>query len=135
MITINELLSNQCEFDDLNEDLQSNLMELHKRINVIRTAYDKPMIVSSGFRSMAHHLDIYKRKGITDINRIPLKSSHLYAKAVDISDPKQELQKFILNHIELIESTGLWFESFAFTKTWVHAQISPPLSGRRFFMP
>ncbi len=135
MITVKELLSNQCEFEDLSEGLQPNLMELHLRINKIRTAYGNPMIVTSGYRSMKHHLDIYAKKGITDLRKIPLKSNHLYCRACDISDPKQELQKWVLDNVKLLEETGLWCESFTFTKNWCHFQSYPPLSGRRFFMP
>jgi len=134
MITLKELLSG-ADFDSLDESVQSNLMELLNRINKIRAAYEKPMVVTSGLRTMEHHMDIYKQKGITDLRKIPLKSLHLSGRAVDISDPKRELQKFITDNVPLLESVGLWIESFAFTSTWVHMQIKPPLSGRRFFMP
>jgi len=110
-------------------------MELLNRINKVRAAYGKPMIVTSGLRTIEHHLEIYKKKGITDLRKIPMGSLHLNGCAVDISDPKRELQKFITSHVQLLESVGLWIESFAFTSTWVHFQIKPPLSGRRFFMP
>lgn len=93
------------------------------------------MIVTSGLRSMEHHLDIYKAKGITDTKRIPMKSRHLYGLAVDISDPDRKLQTFINANIALLEKAGLYCESFVFTKTWVHFQTVAPISGRRFFMP
>jgi uncharacterized protein YcbK (DUF882 family) len=134
MITLKELLSG-ADFDSLDESIQSNLYELLKRINVIRDAYGKPMTVTSGFRTMKHHLEIYKAKGITDPARIPMQSNHLYGKAVDISDTNKELQKWVTNNVSLLEHVGLWCESFLFTKTWVHFQINPPASGRRFFMP
>lgn len=44
---------------------------------------NKPVIVTCGFRSMAHHLRIYAEKGITDKNKIPMGSYHLSGKAVD----------------------------------------------------
>lgn len=136
MISKKELLSNQIDDIGLLEpSIQENLNILLKKINVIRTAWAKPMIVTSGLRTMKHHLDIYARKGITDPNRIPMKSKHLFGQAVDISDPKQELQKWCKQNISLLESTGLWMEDFSATKNWCHFQIVPPKSGNRFFMP
>jgi len=134
MITLKELIKDQ-DFDELDESIQSNLYELLNRINKIRTAYNKPMIVTSGLRTMEHHLAIYAAKGITDKSKIPMRSNHLYGRAVDISDPDRELQKWIENNVPLLEVVGLWCESFLFTKTWVHMQFNPPLSGRRFFIP
>lgn len=135
MITMHELLSNQCSIDDVDGNTRKNLYELLGKINKVRIKYNKPMIVTSGLRTIEHHLDIYKRKGITDINKIPMKSNHLYGRAVDISDPNKELQKWCVDNEELLVEIGLWMESFVFTKTWVHFQTKPPLSGRRFFVP
>lgn len=134
MITIIELLSGN-DYDSLSPEIQANIQDLLIKINKVRTEWDHPMIVTSGLRSMEHHLAIYKAKGITDTKRIPMKSRHLYGLACDISDPKQELQKWCFDNIKLLEEIGLWMESFAFTKTWCHFQSVPPLSGRRFFMP
>lgn len=134
MIVLKELIKDQ-DFDNLDESIQSNLYELLNRVNKIRDAYGKPMMVTSGLRTMEHHLAIYAAKGITDRNKIPMKSNHLNGKAVDISDPKQELQAWVLQNVALLEKVGLWCESFTFTKTWVHFQTVAPLSGRRFFMP
>ncbi len=134
MITLKELIKD-ADFNELPEQVQENLYELLKRVNVIRAAWGKPMVVTSGFRTMEHHLAIYAKKGITDVRKIPMKSLHLSGCAVDISDPNQYLQKWLSGNVSLLEHTGLWIESFAFTKTWVHFQIKPPLSGRRFFVP
>jgi uncharacterized protein YcbK (DUF882 family) len=134
MIVISELLKGQ-SFDDLPENIQSNLYELLHRVNKIRNAYGKPMVVTSGFRTMEKHLAIYAAKGITDPARIPMRSCHIFGKAVDISDPNRELQKWVSANVPLLESAGLYCESFVFTKTWIHFQINAPASGRRFFMP
>ena len=60
-------------------------------------------------------MELYKEKGITDTSKIPMKSLHLSGEAFDISDPKQELQKFIKANIKLMEEIGLWFEDFSVT--------------------
>jgi uncharacterized protein YcbK (DUF882 family) len=135
MITIRELLSNQCSFDDLDENIQSNITELHARINKVREAWGNPMVVTSGFRSMEHHLEIYRKKGITNKNDIPMRSNHLSGKAVDISDVNCKLQKWCLENEFTLAKIGLWMEDFKYTQTWVHFQICPPKSGNRFFIP
>ena len=104
-------------------------------MNKFRIAYGKPMRVTSGFRSISQHLEIYKKKGITDKSKIPMKSSHLEFKAVDISDPKGELKEYIKNNLKLVEDLGIYFEDFSATPGWVHFTYRPPASGKRFFMP
>jgi hypothetical protein len=136
MISMNELLSNQiADVNMLEPSIQENLNILFEKINVVRTAWGKPMIVTSGLRTMEHHLKIYAGKGITDPKKIPMKSKHLFGQAVDISDPNRELQDWCKQNISLLESTGLWMEDFSVTKNWCHFQIVPPRSGNRFFMP
>jgi uncharacterized protein YcbK (DUF882 family) len=134
MITINELLSNQAKFEDLDKDIQANLNELFLKVNIVRKEYGKPMIVTSGLRTKKHHLEIYARKGIYP-PKVPMKSNHLFGRAVDFADGDGKLKKWILANIKLMEEIGLYMEDFAATKTWVHFQINPPKSGNRFFKP
>ncbi len=108
------------------EEQAKNLEILRIRINKIRDAYAMPLIVTSGLRSEADQ----KR-----INPGAPKSKHLIGAAVDISDPSGSLKAWILRNLSLVEEVGLWFEDFSATPTWVHAQIVPPKSGRRFFSP
>jgi uncharacterized protein YcbK (DUF882 family) len=133
MISLKELLG-KYEFVDLPKEHQDNILDLLYKINKIREAYGKPMIVTSGYRSMEDHERIYKAKGV-DSSKIPRKSKHLSGLAVDIADPKQELQKWCLMNVDKLESIGLWCEDFSATKNWVHLQIAPPGSGKRFFIP
>lgn len=134
MITLKELLQGT-PVGSLSPETALNLQVLLERINVIRKAYNKPMTVSSGLRSMKHHLEVYRKKGITDPAKIPMKSKHLFGQAVDIADPKQELQKWVLANVKLLETAQLWCEDFGATPAWVHFQTQPPRSGKRFFMP
>lgn len=134
MIELRELIKGK-EFLSLPKEHRDNLMIILERICRVRIAYGKAMIVTSGYRSMEEHLAIYNRKGITDQNRIPMKSKHLYGQAVDISDPKKELQVWCQNNVKLLEEIGLWMEDFRYTPNWVHFQCVPPKSGNRFFIP
>jgi len=135
MISMDELLSNQAKLSELDAATQNNLNDLLIKINKIRTSWGKPMKVTSGLRTMQHHLAIYAAKGITDKSRIPMKSNHLYGRAVDISDPNRDLQKWCKANEPLLVSIGLWMEDFSKTPTWFHFQTVSPVSGNRWFMP
>lgn len=134
MISIDELLSGQAKLGELSNEVQNNLQELLVKVNKVRTAYGKPMIVTSGLRTKKHHLEIYARKGIYP-PKVPMKSNHLSGRAVDFADANGELKKWVKANIKLMEEIGLWMEDFSATKTWCHFQINPPKSGNRFFMP
>lgn len=135
MIKMNELLNTKYKLEDQSPEIQKNLQELLVKINKIRDLYGKPMTITSGLRTMEDHLRIYREKGITDKDKIPMKSLHLVGMAVDISDPHQELQKWCLANVNKLEEIGLWCEDFGATVNWTHFQIAPPSSGKRFFKP
>ena len=134
MIKLQEILKT-AKLEELSGAIQQNLTVLVDRVNKVRVKWGKPMTVTSGLRTMEDHLRIYKQKGITDPAKIPMKSRHLIGAAVDISDPKQELQKWCLENEKFLEEVQLWMEDFSATKNWVHFQIFPPQSGKRWFLP
>lgn len=134
MLSMKELLGSY-KLEDQPKTTQDNLNKLLKSVNVVRIAWGKPMTVTSGLRSMADHLRIYKNKGITDPSKIPLKSRHLYGEAVDISDPNKELQIWCKANEKILEQAGLWMEDFSVTPNWCHFQCVPPKSGKRWFLP
>lgn len=137
-ISFKEVIKN-VSLADIPHEHQVNIDELLKRVNIIRTAYAKAMNVSSGYRSKQDHIRIYSQKGITDQNKIPWGSQHLIGCAVDISDPKGELQAWIKANPQIIEQADLYLEDFSATVGWVHFQIKPFKSykpgGTRFFKP
>jgi uncharacterized protein YcbK (DUF882 family) len=116
------------------KEQETNSLILLMKINKIRTAWGKPMTVTSGFRSKADHLRIYKEMGITDQNLIPMNSKHLSFEAVDISDPDGKLMEWCKANEHILEDAGLWCEEKD-DKKRVHFQIVPPRSGKRFFKP
>ena len=133
MISRDELMSG-FDFDSLPSNQQYNIGVLLDRVNKIRTLWNKPMIVTSGYRSMKHHLEIYAAKGITDPKRIPMQSKHLTGEAVDISDPNLELTKWLKeNDSQRLKDVLLWCEEG--NANWTHFQITPPKSGNLWFLP
>ena len=131
MITLHEL--NPHNFT-VTKEQETNALILLMKINKVRTAWGKPMTITSGLRSLSDHLRIYAEMGITDENKIPMKSKHLSFEAVDISDPDGSLMAWCLANQHILEDAGLWCEEKD-DKKRVHFQIVPPRSGRRFFKP
>lgn len=105
------------------DEVKSNLNILLERINVIRGKWGKPMIITSGLRSQSDQ---------ERINPSAPKSKHLIGAAADIADKSGELYKWLKDNREIMSSAQLWGEEG--TKGWVHLQIYPPKSGKRWFI-
>jgi len=114
------------------EDTKINIHHLHFKMNWVRRHYDRPMYVTSGLRSFDDHKAIYLKKGII---LPPLKSMHLIGAACDIKDYDGKLKRWVMNHLDLMDSIDLYLEDFSATTEWVHFQIFPPKSGKRMFIP
>lgn len=139
MITLKELIKD-VKLDSLDIQIQWNIQLLLAKINKIRELYVKPMSITSGLRTKEDHLRIYKEKalkeGITfDLSKVPMASQHLVGAAVDIGDPKKDLQHWCLMNQDHLVSLQLWMEDFKATPTWCHFQIVAPKSGKLFFSP
>lgn len=106
------------------DEIAKNLSILLERINKIRTAYGKIMVVTSGLRSDADQ---------ARINPKAPKSNHLKGLAVDISDPDGSLNAWCKANVKLLEEVGLWLEERQ--GNWQHFQCVAPKSGNRFFNP
>lgn len=138
-ISLKELIKD-AKYSSLDATIQGNLMTLLERINKIRSSWGKAMTVTSGLRTKEDHIRIYKEIAAKksqkfDESKVPMGSQHLKGAAVDISDPKGELQKWCKENEKTLADVGLWCEHFDYTKGWVHFQIYPPKSGNRFFKP
>jgi len=125
MIKLSEYIDLK-EIDKLDGSQQLNMFELLYKINLVRISYGRPMTVSSGYRSPGHNILIGGAKN----------SWHVKCGAIDIADPKKELQKWIINNVKLIKDLGLQVEDFKFTPNWVHLDIARRhLVNTIFFKP
>lgn len=111
-------------------EIDANLQILLERINAVRDAYGKPMVVTSGLRSQDQQQEL-----IAQGKSNAPKSKHLTGQACDILDSDGALREWVLNNMSSMETTGFWFEDFGSTPNWVHFQIVPPASGKRIFIP
>jgi uncharacterized protein YcbK (DUF882 family) len=138
MIDIKEILKG-ADYASQSKEVQANLLILLEKMNKVRALYGKPMSVTSGLRTLAHHIQVYKtlavqRKKEFNINQVPMGSMHLKGAAVDISDPDGKLYEWCQANVDKLEEIGLWCEE-SDDQPRVHFQIFPPRSGRRFFKP
>ena len=123
MITLSELNPHN---HTLTPEQDKNLKALHSAINKVRSAYGKPMIVTSGVRSFEDQMRI---------NPKAPKSNHLIGLACDISDRDGKLWDWCMTNMRVLEEAGLYLEAKSATPTWVHFQACPPKSGKRIFNP
>jgi hypothetical protein len=114
----------------LNAEQEQNLKELQKRLIAFRKLWAKPMIITSGFRTIEDQMRIYRNK-----KRVPMFSCHLRGAAADVADRDGMLGIYCVNNIPVLEECGLWIEDPLRTPGWVHFQIFPPVSGNRVFQP
>lgn len=127
-ISYKEILQGRAKLHELDPEIQENIKTLHKRINVIRKHYGKPMIINDGYRRPE---DTPKHGA--------KKSQHLIGAAIDIDDDEQgTLWNWVKDNLKLLAKVGLWVEDPRWTHgngSWIHLQINPPGSGKRIFIP
>jgi uncharacterized protein YcbK (DUF882 family) len=138
MITLDELLCGH-EFFEQTPEVQANLLNTVLAMNVVRAAYGKPMVRTSGLRTIADHLRVYrelaaKRGAKFDESKVPMGSKHLTGQAIDISDPDGSLMDWCLANVTVLEDAKVWLEERD-EQPRVHFQTVPPKSGKRFFKP
>lgn len=123
MITMDEILKGK-KLEDQTDEIKENLEVLLEKINRVRLAYEKPLTVTSGLRSDADQ---------ARINPKAPKSNHLKGAAIDILDPFADLYHWAKANESLLVEIGLWMEERR--GGWLHFQIFPPKSQRRWFNP
>jgi uncharacterized protein YcbK (DUF882 family) len=110
--------------------VERNMKTLFERMNELRGIWGRPMIVTSGLRS-----DEKQKALIAEGKSRARLSRHLFGAACDIFDPNKELGRWCLENESVLVKIGLWCEHPDYTRNWVHFQIIPPMSGKRFFIP
>lgn len=128
MIAKSEFLMNRDQQyqRDYTQEISDNLDRLLVPLNRVRSAWDKPMVVTSGWRP-------------PELNALipgaATHSKHMIGLAADISDPDGSLWAWVLENLPLLQSLGLYLEDKRWTPSWVHFQLVAPQSGHRIFKP
>lgn len=136
MLTMSELLKDK-KMSDLSQEIQDNLPKLLEKANKVREAWGKPMTITSCIRTRAEQIEVYRKKGIFDITKIPMNSKHIHGAAVDLYDPDLSLTQWLKDNPHIMEENDLYAELG--NKNWVHLQILPfgsyKAGGTRWFNP
>lgn len=128
MISKQELLMGRdLQFPQEYTDVISyNLDKLLEVMNKVRTVYNQPMIVNSGWRPSSIN---------SSTPGAAKNSAHCIGLAVDISDPNGILWKWVLENLQLMKDLGIYLEDKRWTASWVHFGLVKPASGHRIFVP
>lgn len=121
----NEILMGREVANPLTPEMKKNLDKLLIAVNRLRAMWGKPLVVSSGYRPPAQNTAAGGAK----------KSNHMICAAVDFRDPDQELAKWLISRLDVLEACGLYLEDPSKTIGWIHVQVIAPGSGRRIFRP
>lgn len=85
--------------DDVPHNIMLNLTELAQALEKVRTKLgNRPLRITSGYRTLKRHLEIYRQMGITDRRKIPMGSLHLQGLAADFmveGMPSSEARKLL----------------------------------------
>ena len=136
MITIDEMLKGK-KMEDLSPEIQKNLPILLGKINKVRAAWGKPLTVTSCVRTHDEQIEVYRKKGIFDITKIPMNSKHIHGAAIDFYDPDLSFTQWLKDNPNIMADKDLYAELG--NKNWVHLQFLPfgsyKSGGTRWFSP
>lgn len=110
---------------ELTNDIAKNALVTVERVNRLLEAFGESRDVTSGWRPPAVNAKAGGAKG----------SNHQLGKAVDLADPTGSLDRWCLDHLDVLRDIGLWLEHPGWTDGWCHLQTVPPRSGARVFVP
>lgn len=153
-MTLKEIICAPIPPEKLDPDKLEQCKDLTDRVNIIRAAWGKAMSTSSGVRTWAEHIRIYKQlaekkrhpfvDGIFKEELVPKKSKHLEivtdCAAVDVPDKGLLLTTWLKETPEgkaALEEADLFCEEG--NVDWVHFQNKPfgsyKKGGTRWFKP
>ena len=105
------------EFDSPDRPGSGELMEheVIQALDIARDIYGYPMVITSGFRTIAHNRSLIERGYAASPN-----SSHLLGWAVDIAVPNSQ-RRFLM--VEALLDAG--FHRLGLGKSFIHVDLDP----------
>lgn len=104
--------------------LDANLHKLWVAMNIVRVAYGKPMIITSGYRTPEEQVIVSPGHP---------HDAHVLAAACDVADNNFTLWNWLCDNLAYVAHAGMYLENEACSPGHVHFQIYPPISGHRIF--
>ena len=137
--------------EDMPAEHRKNLQKLLKTVNELGTLVPDnlkgPRNMSSGYRSKEYQINVYKNlakqkkspftDGVYVQSKVPLGSAHMTGEAMDINDPDNELDEWLMSDEgkKVVEKLDIYLEHKDYTDGWCHVQIRKPKSGNHYFIP
>ncbi len=127
--------------EEPSEEAVWNATQLLLKCESIRSAFDKPLVISSGCRTYSHNIQIYQKINDKKIAKgkdpvpIAFGTDHIISKckAVDFKDPDGSLRDFIFSDLLILSRLDLYMENPDYTKGWVH--LTTAKKSMRIFRP
>lgn len=129
---VEDLLPKNTYLEYLPVDHQKNLIRLANNGTQLEEWLGFAIDLSNAYRTMAMHIDIYKRERPKD--PIPMHSKHLEGNAFDARDPKGLIRAWLKTNDKMLKGR-FWMEMLGYTPGYVHFQQVPPGSGNFYFKP
>lgn len=124
--------------DDLTDEIRANAELLLGRVNLLLAwAYRDGVRPALDAHTGTHVASGWRPKAINDATANAAHGSrHLTGEALDLRDNgTRDLAAWCLKNEADLAEIGLWMERPQWTPTWVHLQIVPPASRRRYYIP
>lgn len=122
-ISVLDYLMNRVKVKDLTDEQTRNMNKLIPSVNEFLEAFGEKRAVNSGIRTASGNKAAGGRPA----------SKHLVCAAIDLEDKDGALYRFARANEDILRACGLWCEERM--GGWLHLQIFPPKSGKRFFLP
>lgn len=141
MITLDDVLTTSGKHPERprqwppSAELLANGEALAHAVTLLLTAFGRSRSLTSGYRPPVVN---------ASTPGAAAHSLHELCEAGDIADNDRALARFVVVNVPLLERIGLWCEDPRYTWKkladgtivfWLHVQLRPPPSGRRFFVP
>jgi uncharacterized protein YcbK (DUF882 family) len=124
--TRDELLKGRDIQYPLTQEMEDNLAELMRVLELVREAYGSSMVIDSGYRPTAINA---AAGGATH-------SAHMMCQAADIADSDGKFSEWALSHLTDLQSYGIkGIEDKRYTPTWLRIDIRGAASGNLVFIP
>lgn len=111
---------------DYTQEISDNIDKLLIPLNKIRSAYGKPMMITSGWRPPSIN---------ASTPGAATHSKHMMGLAADIEDKEGSLWAWVLENLQLMKDLNIYMEDKRWTPGWVHFGLGGPSSGKRIFIP
>jgi hypothetical protein len=136
-ITVEQYFGNYATSIDATDTVKSNADALLVKVNALITH-----MTACGVRFQNNPVTGSLVSGVTYGGFRPQnctqgvpESAHKTGQAVDIYDPRGDIDKWLLTNEKLLDHFELWFEHPDKTPNWCHMGTRKPKSGNRFFYP